>query len=376
MLGSIEMLRRCCDISFLAIGMIVLLSSLLCSDNSGAMEREPVEIHDKLSSYQLFSNLEDHNGDLQPSEGGYHYELNTSLFSDYALKLRTLHLPAGERAIYREGEPFLFPIGTIVTKTFSFPEDFSDPSSAIRLIETRLLIRQPDGWMGVTYEWNDSQQVAERRLGGRSRQIVFQRDGATLTSNYTIPSETQCRDCHHVENENGERIMVAIGLKARHLNREDAQGRNQLLAMEEKGLLSNLPAPPAQWPRAVDADDESEELNSRARDYLDINCAHCHNPSATQGIISQFFLNHDNENLLNLGVCKKPGSAGPGGRDRTYDIVPGDGEQSILWYRMSIDRAGLMPPIARSLVHREGALLIKEWIDANEDFGGHSGCPE
>ncbi len=49
------------------------------------------------------------------------YELNAPLFSDYALKWRTIWMPRGVRADYRENEAFAFPVGTIVTKTFYYP---------------------------------------------------------------------------------------------------------------------------------------------------------------------------------------------------------------------------------------------------------------
>ena len=66
----------------------------------------------------------------------------------------------------------------------------------------------------------------------------------------------------------------------------------------------------------------SEAVEAAARDYLDANCAHCHSPKGIEGVTSQFFLNHDNEDQFNLGICKRPGSAGEGGVDREFDIVP------------------------------------------------------
>ena len=59
---------------------------------------------------------------LELNKGVVPYDLATPLFSDYALKLRTVYLPKGEPAIYNAEDAFDFPVGTIITKTFFFPQ--------------------------------------------------------------------------------------------------------------------------------------------------------------------------------------------------------------------------------------------------------------
>src|SRR5690606_14589801 len=56
-------------------------------------------------------------GHLRPAAQALAYDLNTPLFSDYAHKLRTVWMPAGQAAGYGE-ERFEFPVGTVLTKTF------------------------------------------------------------------------------------------------------------------------------------------------------------------------------------------------------------------------------------------------------------------
>ncbi len=46
------------------------------------------------------------------------YDLNTPIFSDFALKLRTVWMPSGASASYRSDREFVFPVGTIFSKTF------------------------------------------------------------------------------------------------------------------------------------------------------------------------------------------------------------------------------------------------------------------
>ncbi|MBT8472435.1 MAG: hypothetical protein KJN99_07510 [Marinicaulis sp.] len=62
-------------------------------------------------------------GHLFVNEGVLPYDLATPLFSDYALKLRTLWTPDGKTVSYDPDGPFDFPVGTVVTKTFYYPRE-------------------------------------------------------------------------------------------------------------------------------------------------------------------------------------------------------------------------------------------------------------
>src|SRR5262249_9162546 len=101
-------------------------------------------------------------------------------------------------------------------------------------------------------------------------------NGSLRTNNYLIPNVNQCKGCHTA----GEAIRP-IGPKARHLNRDFAypEGKeNQLTHWSRRGLLASAP-PQAEVPRlAVWDDPNSGTLDDRARAWLEINCAHCHNP--------------------------------------------------------------------------------------------------
>lgn len=53
-------------------------------------------------------------------DGVVPYDINTPLFSDYALKLRAVWLPPGSRAGYDPERELAFPVGTILVKTFHY----------------------------------------------------------------------------------------------------------------------------------------------------------------------------------------------------------------------------------------------------------------
>jgi uncharacterized repeat protein (TIGR03806 family) len=305
------------------------------------------EVHPQLSAFGLFRNLSldgGVDGGLIPVDRNVPYQLTTGLFSDYSLKDRTIFIPVGKQARWTPSGVLDFPIGTIITKTFSFAADLRKPTENLRRYETRLLIRQPTGWEAWPYIWNDEQTDAKLTFGGRVFKVAFIDDrGKARVSSHAVPSRNQCQSCHHVRDEAGVETLTPIGPKSQWLSRSGRfRGRllNQLRFLEAEGLLSGLPVedPPAQ-PDAFDP--SSGPLNARARAYLDINCGHCHNPKATPGNTSRLFLNLENTSDFALGICKRPGSAG-GNVGGTFDILPGDHSTSILWFRTQTEESGKM----------------------------------
>ena len=59
----------------------------------------------------------------------------------------------------------------MIAKTFAYPHDARDPSKGRRLIETRILKREPDGWVGLPYVWNDAQTEATLELAGGTTDV-------------------------------------------------------------------------------------------------------------------------------------------------------------------------------------------------------------
>jgi uncharacterized repeat protein (TIGR03806 family) len=314
---------------------------------------------------------------LHYEDNVYAYDLNTVLFSDFALKDRAIYIPPGTTASYVDNATIDFPVGTVILKSFSFPADLREPELDIDLIETRVLVRHADEWKAYPYVWDHDLGDAVLKVQGEIRMVDFiGPDGTPRTANYLVPQKNQCQECHEIKDELDETVMTPIGTRPRYLNRDAAYlpaPTNQLTHFAEAGWLTGVPPLeqiPAAWDiRALDDTPidqmDNETITTAARDYLDINCAYCHNPRGVNGISSQLFLNWDNEDMFHLGFCKKPGSAGKGGENREYDIVPGDAEASILVYRTeTLDLGSMMPLIGRSLAHDPGIELLRAWIDA------------
>lgn len=333
---------------------------------------------EKLSDWHLMAAA---GGKLSLNENVVPYELNTALFTDYAHKLRTIWMPQGQSAAYHPDATFDFPVGTIISKTFYYPRaadgkavlanaDTEGPQldlARVRLMETRLLVRRTSGWVALPYVWNAEQTEAVLARTGEQIPLDVQHQGQPgQRITYVVPNVNQCAACHVADVKS--RQFQPIGPKARHLNRSytyDGVSVNQLEHLARIGYLSGLTAGgAAAAPRNANWQDSAQPLDARARAYLDINCAHCHNDKGAANTTA-LHLNIGAPADLHLGLCKPPVAAGAGTGGRSHDIAPGQPDDSIMLYRLSSAEPGIMmPELGRSSVHREGAALIREWIAA------------
>ncbi|MET4692237.1 SO2930 family diheme c-type cytochrome [Endozoicomonas lisbonensis] len=369
-------------IKFIAVALFVVLVS-------GCVEKPPLlkttgdDYPEKLSEWRIH---DIGRKTLKLNHKVVPYDLNTPLFTDYASKLRTVWVPEGTQATFEKGD-IEYPVGTIITKTFYYPVDSQKnrlevkasegsaelydeskglPLARVHLIETRVLVRQEQGWVALPYVWNDDQTEAVLEWAGDSKMLTLvYKDGSREEFPYIVPDANQCGGCHAPEAY--KKDIQPLGPKVRHLNRDFdyADGtRNQLDYWAETGVLAldvkpeSLPKN-ALWPVAR----KDETLEHQARSYLDANCSHCHNTKGA-GNTSGLFLTLDTPYDTSLGICKRPIAAGRGSGNHHVAIKPGSGDESILLYRMnSKDPAEMMPELGRSLIHQEGVELVREWID-------------
>jgi uncharacterized repeat protein (TIGR03806 family) len=190
--------------------------------------------------------------------------------------------------------------------------------------------------------------------------------GEATALQWAVPNRNQCKGCHDVAGE-----IQPIGPSARNLNRDyayDAGAQNQLAHWRDARLLDALPASRApRVPAAYDAG--SGSLNARARAYLDVNCAHCHNPQGPAHT-SGLDLRWSQDDPALWGVLKRPVAAGRGSAGFEFAIEPGHPERSILLHRMrSTDPGVMMPELGRQLVDQRAVALIEEWIAAMDAEG-------
>lgn len=349
--------------------VLVCFALSACSD-SGGPEFHTAENPSRLSDWGLFTL--DRNA-LTPAEETLVFRPANILFSDYAQKLRTLWIPAGRQARLEAGD-IEYPVGTVLSKTFYYPtnaagdpvlsdEIMADSVSLTdnRLMETRLLVRRESGWDAFPYVWNEEETEAFLRVAGTSEALSLQTGNGQEDFLYFVPNENQCSGCHVTDHPDGD--MRPLGAVSRQLSYKRYQPDDGDLEMEIHGLVERgwLEAAPLRLETTSYLGDG--DLETRALEYLNINCGHCHNPNGAADT-SNLILNGDHGQLVNMGVCKPPVAAGGGAGNRLYSIVPGQPEQSILLYRMeSREPDEMMPELGRSLVHREGIELLGDWIE-------------
>lgn len=304
----------------------------------------------RLSDYGLFTDA----SATRPSPGLIAYDLAVPLFSDYALKERYLYVPAGTKSVLEPDGSISFPTGTVLVKTFSLPADLRRPGESFRRIETRLLIRKTQGWVASTYLWDpDGHDAALSEVGAQIPHTFVDQSGASRSFTYAVPNRNQCKACHSLDGK-----LIPLGARARNLDHPlptgEGEAENQLARWVRLGVLDRAPIRPPERPT----------LERRARAYLDVNCAHCHNPRGPANN-SGLDLSFEQTEPEHLGFGKRPVAAGRGSADLLFDIDPGHPERSILLHRMaSTDPAVMMPELGRALVHDEGVALIRDWISS------------
>ena len=285
-----------------------------------------------LSEFGFFTDLPGQKG----AERVTAYELNTPLYSDGADKLRFIYLPEGE-TVEAAGEGLLqFPVGTAIIKTFAFGE-----GADRKLIETRLLLRRLDGWVALPYKWNAEQTDARLALAG-ARMPITRPDGSEIS--YRIPNKNQCKTCHSKDGE-----VIPIGPKLRNLSDGD-------LALLGVSASSEVPLP--LWAdRNVDGD-----TAAFARAYLDVNCAHCHQPGGSASN-SGLDLRWEQDDPHAIGINKPPVAAGRGAGGLLVSIKPGKPDDSIMLYRMQSTEPGVaMPELGKGTVDPGGVEVVRDWI--------------
>jgi len=314
----------------IAVFLCPLVYVLSCHHSARTKIDNGIVFNTKLSYYKLFE------GDmvaLIPAKNVEMLQLSSTLFTDYAEKQRLIKLPKGKQVILNgEGLP-VFPEGTIIAKTFYYD---TVVGKGRQIIETRLLILSHSKWSVATFRWNTAQNEAFLTNGGADIPINFiNKNNEAIKISYRMPTKQQCGSCHGL-NEN----ILPIGPKARNLNvtiKRGGENINQLIYLMEKGVfkktaidtLTSLPS----------YHNLSLPIEQRARAYMEINCAHCHQPGALAG-----------QTTLNLDY--RTDLAQSGIRFNKSNIIVRTAEMGEFH----------MPKMGTTIIDKEGVALMRKYI--------------
>ena len=306
-----------------------------------------------LSQTGAFKNLTT----LEPEEGVIPYDMIEDFWSDGAEKSRWLAIPnngthntAAEQIQFSENGNWTFPTGAVMIKHFEIGS---------RRLETRFEVLGTDGnFYYLTYKWNSQGTDATLLLDGLDETITV--NGQSQVWHYPSPSE--CVNCHKQAAGN------VLGLKTRYLNRDltypkTGQTGNQLVTLSHLGILDQniTDSDVGNFLTSAAKDDPNATLEFRARSYLDLNCANCHQPGTGNRAAFDARLTTplEDQNLLNGPLNETLGLSGM----RT--IVAQNVPKSMIHYRMNSLQSGVaMPPLAKNVVDVDGVQLIADWINS------------
>lgn len=306
-----------------------------------------------LTETGLFSSVKDH----QPAPSLIPYNVNVPLWSDGASKERFLALPRNNSVAFNQKEQWEFPVGTVIVKTFFLQTDTTNPEKRRRL-ETRLWLQSARGWEGYTYLWNDEQTEATLLADWPFRkEYEIKTPEGSVKQEWYFPSRSDCQACHT------HNAGFVLGWNTRQLNRLENSGKRNTNQIEKFQLLKLFTEPllpaAAELESYPDWEDEKAPLESRARAYVDVNCALCHSPGGF-GTAGGSKANLDVHIPFDAAFAV-PTESNP---DAPQWIVPRESHHSQLIRRMSSrNPKDQMPPLATLVPDHNAQNVIRQWID-------------
>lgn len=273
------------------------------------------------------------------------------LWTDGADKERFIRLPSGGVIDTSDPDGWVFPVGTVLWKTFS--------RGGMRL-ETRVLTKTAagegmDSWSFQTYGWNQTQDDV----------TLVGVDGIdnVLGTTHDIPSREACLSCHAAATRD-----AALGFSAIQL-----ADVNLPLSLDDLAAASEM----SDVITISSAATPGTTVQRNALGYLHANCSHCHGGVSPQvGLNMQLEVGltgvcETNTYLTALaatddmaGGCTTPGTASfwmAGANMKRVD--PNSLATSAIYQRMNVRTLGnQMPPIGTEDVDTMGLMTIQDWI--------------
>lgn len=254
------------------------------------------------------------------------------LWSDGASKRRWIWLPPGARIDTSDMDSWQFPVGTKLWKEF-----VRDGTR----VETRLLQRLADGWIGVAYVWQSDGTEAIAAPSGVSD---------VLGTAHDAPASNQCDGCH------GGRSSHALGFSAVQLAQP---GDGDSLSLDELVQLELVSHAPEVAPRVP-----GDETEQAALGYLHANCAHCHNASRPERSGARCFdPEKDIDFLLRAGEGPEASETSTYRTAMDICVKPGQPESSKMIELVSKRGFNQMPPLASEVVDEDAVALLRRWIE-------------
>ena len=310
-----------------------------------------------------------------PSAGVVEYSINAHHWADGTTSQQWVALAEGDpmaqfdRSNWEVGQVaghFSFPHDTVFAKTVSIQTDPADTSTKKRL-ETQILHRFKDEFKAYNYIWNAEQTDAVLQPNQpvytelEVKDPIAKLTGGRRTQIWTHASRDQCALCHIWS------AGTVHGFKTDQLNRShEGETENQLDKFFAMGLLDQLPEKTGP---ATSPTDTVATLEARAREYLSLNCAHCHRNGG--GGTAAIALNKSVA-LNDMRMIDQPAAQGGFGIANPHIISSGAPGRSALLYRLAKTGPGRMPHFGTNVIDQQGVQMLSDWIASLEPTSNQS----
>ncbi len=307
-----------------------------------------------LSATGAFSSI----ANLTPAAGVVPFDVNVSLWSDFAAKRRWFCIPSiNSQMGWAADSPWAFPTGQIWIKHFDLETTRGNPATKRRL-ETRFLIKTSSGAYGVTYKWRaDGSEADLVGDGAIDEPLTILENGIPTTQSWHYPSRSECMTCHTAN------AGFSLGFNTRQLNRDNAYGavsKNQLTAFSEAGYFAAPSAAASTLPSLASLADTTQSLEWRVRSYLDANCSGCHRPGGAPGTWdARASTATDAASIIKGILINNSGNAA------NQFLVPGDLTHSVALQRLQATPGySRMPPLGVQITDQSAVSVLSDWINA------------
>ena len=276
------------------------------------------------------------------------YSVNVPHWTDGAEGTHFIAMPGEEKLRWSGSRGWDAPEGTVLLQTLSRSK---------RRIETRMLTKQNNEWVGYSYAWNEKQTDA--KLVNREGRDLLLTDGQP----WRIPSRAECMMCH------SRAAKYTLGLTETQMNLVHDYGEGQTSQIEgltRLGILTG--AKPAEYRpggkavgrKLVDPHDSKVAIEPRIRSYWQANCAHCHVEAGGGNAKMELEWSRSLADTLTIDVEPVHTRFGLGPSARI--ISPGYPVNSVMLRRIISPGPGRMPPIGAASPDPRWIQLFSQWI--------------
>ncbi|HEY2148259.1 MAG TPA: PQQ-dependent sugar dehydrogenase, partial [Pirellulales bacterium] len=288
----------------------------------------------KLSETGLFADVAKH----ELAAGVVPFSITAEPWADFATATRFVALPGSSSAeLHREPievpgsmfhQQFVFPKDGVLMKTLSM-EMTAGKSTSRRRLETQLLHYDGRNWRGYSYRWSeDEKDAALVGAAGEDRPLEVEdakAPGGKRVQTWHYPGRNECFICHNPWTENRLSFNLPQLSAAGELSRLE---KTAVVKRVDDSAAKGGDPPVAPLVNPYDA---SADLDRRARSYLQVNCAHCHQFGA--GGTAEIEL-RSKIPLAETKLLAPPKQGAFGIRDARI-VAPGYPYRSVLYFRVA-----------------------------------------